>query len=98
MYRKYRIKDMLCGLKGYRLKSFPIIDKKSKVHSIGTRFAVYGVQSGVKFTTMSIKVNDRSDSSRFGGNILANIKILKALLWIMMGEFKKLGHSKEKNK
>ena len=75
----FNVKDPLCGLKGYNAKAAKDIIKKLDSDSCGTELAMRLIQNKQNYISIDIEINDRADSSRFGG-ILANIKIIQGIL------------------
>jgi glycosyltransferase involved in cell wall biosynthesis len=76
---RYQIKDILCGLKGYRLDAFSYPTLGFRYQSIGTRLALDGLLCGVRSTTLPITIRSRKDNPRFGSSLRANFRISKAL-------------------
>jgi len=74
------INDPLCGMKGFRLEKIPLSLRFNTYRSIGTELTIRLVRSGHKFSQVKVPIRARNDSSRFGGGILANLKILKSLV------------------
>lgn len=78
--RLWGIRDPLCGLKGYRREVLNWYGRFDTYRSIGTELALTAAASGIRIDQMPIKVNPRFGSSRFGGKIKANIRILRAII------------------
>jgi glycosyltransferase involved in cell wall biosynthesis len=83
-YWLWRIKDPLCGMKGYRVSkiSFPI--ECTSYDSIGTKLAIQLASTGHKVSQLPIIVSARKDKSRFGDGFTVNIKIIKALIYTIL--------------
>ena len=76
---KWGIKDPLCGLKGYNVEVYRRFGYFSTYDSIGTELCISSYKSGFKIFQTPIKIYERSDNSRIGNKVYANIKILYAL-------------------
>lgn len=76
----YKIKDPLCGLKGYNVLKF----KKKKLFSFfktfGTEMILYAANNSFKIKTFRISVKKRQDQSRLGNNLRSNFFILNSLI------------------
>jgi len=88
---RYRIRDILCGLKGYRLAALPVLTNGFKYQSIGTRLALDGLRRGVRSKALSITICARQDQPRFGSRVRANLKIFKALTCTIIHDLASLG-------
>ena len=82
IYGRFRfgIRDPLCGMKLYKLdvaKSFLPFDSLSLV---GMEMSFRMIDSGCKYSEVSIHVNKRHDSSRYGSSFYGEIKIARALM------------------
>ena len=77
------IPDPLSGMKAYNLKNINK-DNMNIPNYAGARIAIKIKQDGGLHSFINIVVADREDSSRYGGSILANIKILKALITLLL--------------
>ncbi|MGD9850226.1 MAG: glycosyltransferase family 2 protein [Nitrospirales bacterium] len=78
-YARYRygVRDILCGLKAYRLACFEGLPRFSMNCSIGTAVALVGLRMGLHWVEVDVPVRHRIDTSRFGSGFRANWKILK---------------------
>ncbi|MDR7152333.1 glycosyltransferase involved in cell wall biosynthesis [Hydrogenophaga palleronii] len=81
---RYGVLDPLCGLKGYRRDLYESIGHFDSYKSIGTELMLRAVASGVGYKQVRFQVRDRADAPRFGRSLVANAKILRALIiWIL---------------
>jgi glycosyltransferase involved in cell wall biosynthesis len=78
---KWKIRDPLCGMKGYRLELFRELGHFDSYDSIGTELAIYAAKRGKKIVQIPIVTRDRLDQARFGRRFSANKRILHAL-WV----------------
>jgi glycosyltransferase involved in cell wall biosynthesis len=79
--KKFKIKDIYCGMKGYnfnRLDKFKTFDRFG---SIGTDLATRIMNNKkFKFKEISIKIKKRKDEPRIGNIFFANLRIYKSFL------------------
>jgi glycosyltransferase involved in cell wall biosynthesis len=78
---RWRIRDPLCGMKGYRLELYRELGHFDSYGSIGTELAIYAASKGKNVVQIPIKTRDRLDQARFGRRFSANKRILRAL-WV----------------
>ncbi|PCH56234.1 MAG: hypothetical protein COC15_03455 [Legionellales bacterium] len=76
----YKVKDPLCGMKGYNMSLYKKIGHFDSYNSIGTELALTSVKNGCLFKEILVQLNDRQDTSRFGNIILGNLRIFRAML------------------
>lgn len=81
---RYGVNDILCGMKGYSLKTTRLSPKFDNLNSIGTELAMLGLKKHVKFATIPVHTNDRQDQPRLGNTVMANIKIFSALFRVII--------------
>jgi glycosyltransferase involved in cell wall biosynthesis len=81
VYTKFRfgIRDILCGLKGYRLSLYQKHGTFDTSQMIGTELTLASISRGANWTTFPVPVAPRQDAPRFGSTIRANMKIFKAM-------------------
>ena len=78
VYKKFRLKDIFCGLKGYRVDE--IKADFTLAGSVGTLLAINFLKNRKNFATIAIEVKTRDGESRFGRNDLkTNYRLLKVL-------------------
>ena len=81
IYLNYGIKDIFCGLKGYRVSSLG--GDIQLQQSVGTRLALNLLKNKKNVTTIPVQIVPRKNISRFGTNdVRTNIKILKVLKYV----------------
>ena len=79
------IKDPLCGMKGYSLELIKITSFPYQYDSVGTSVALMLLgRPDAPFDQKHINIRSRNDSSRFGGSLKGNVKILQALFFGML--------------
>jgi glycosyltransferase involved in cell wall biosynthesis len=83
-YRLWRIRDPLCGMKGYRVSKISFSIDCTSYNSIGTKLAIRLASSGNKVSQLPIIVSARKDKSRFGDGFMVNVKIIKALIYSIL--------------
>lgn len=80
-FRKWGIRDPLCGIKGYRIEAYRELGCFDSYGSVGTQLAIHAARNGKKIAQILVVTRDRADASRFGWRFSANKKILRAL-WL----------------
>ena len=81
----WKVKDPLCGMKGYRLSLIKDHGPINTFDSYGTEFAMRLVKKDIKFSEVHVITNKRLDDSRIGGTFFTNIKIIQILLTLLFG-------------
>ena len=78
---RYRIPDLLCGVKGYHSDLIDLIEKEQFLGSIGTGIALAGLREGALFECVPVEIRQRASESRsrFGSGLGPNFRILRAL-------------------
>ena len=84
---RYGVADILCGLKGYQMDLYRRLGHFSKYESIGTELAIFGLRNCAFVKVISIDISDRIDNPRFATNLVANIKIFRALIYTATKDF-----------
>ena len=80
-YKKFKIKDILSGLKAYRLELLDLDNKIYSTNSTGIRFSLNLLKNkNYKFYQFKIFVRKRNGKSTFGGMIKGNYTLLKSLI------------------
>ncbi len=79
-YAKYRIKDPLCGMKGYQIKVYNRLGHFDSYRSIGTELMLYAARNKFSIIQIPFIVGERQDAPRFGSLVKANAKILRAMV------------------
>jgi len=80
-FRRWGIKDPLCGMKAYHIDIFNQLGAFDSYRSIGTELAIFAANQNIKIAQQHIKTSDRKDNPRFGSRIFVNMIILRSL-WI----------------
>jgi glycosyltransferase involved in cell wall biosynthesis len=83
---RYGVRDILCGLKGYRISLYHQRGHFDSYSSIGTELALSALSSGARVVVVDVPVHERQDQPRFGQGLKANYHILKAM-WRGMTTF-----------
>lgn len=73
------IRDPLCGMKGYRVSVYRELGHFDQVSSIGTELLVFSAKAKKRISQVRIPTRKRTDASRIGPSLRANLKILRAL-------------------
>lgn len=74
------IRDPLCGMKGYRLDLLRAEGILGSYSSIGTEFCIRAARSGCVIYQVPVPTLSRKGASRFGGGLIPNLRIIKALV------------------
>jgi glycosyltransferase involved in cell wall biosynthesis len=82
--RAYGIRDPLCGMKGYAMRAYRELGHFDSYRSIGTELALFVVRQRHPVTQISVTISPRDGSSRVGGQIRANSRILRSLAIAMI--------------
>lgn len=85
---RFGIKDLLCGLKGYKISLFIDYKNFDNFNLIGTELSLYALKNKYKFKTIEIPISKREDKPRFGSQLLSNYKIIKALILFIFLDLK----------
>ena len=80
---KWGIRDPLCGMKAYRLEVYKELGYFDSYESIGTELMLYAAKCGKNIMQVSVNIDQRKDSPRFGNRFSTNRRILRAL-WLGM--------------
>ena len=75
----WNISDPLCGMKGYRLDLLRAEGRFDTYSSIGTEFCIRAARSGCVIHQIQVPTLPRKGSSRFGGGLLPNLRIIRAI-------------------
>ena len=78
------IDDPLCGFKAYDVEVYRAIGHFDTLSSIGTQLLFSAKRKGYRLAQADIGLKTRGDIPRFGGRIVANYRILKALARILV--------------
>jgi glycosyltransferase involved in cell wall biosynthesis len=78
------IEDPLCGFKAYDVRVYRAIGHFDTVSSVGTQLLFSAKRKGYRLVQVDIGLKTRGDIPRFGGRIVANYRILKALARILV--------------
>lgn len=80
-WRKFGVKDIFCGLKGYKMDQ--ISSEFSLSGSVGAGLAIALLHENKQISTVSVTVKPRDGESRFGRNdIKTNLQILRVLKYV----------------
>jgi glycosyltransferase involved in cell wall biosynthesis len=75
---RFAVPDMLCGLKGFRMRSYAAHRAATETASVNTALALTLLRGKATHGTVPVAVSPRVGHSRFG-NWRGNLKILRAL-------------------
>lgn len=76
---RYGIKDILCGLKGYRISLYHRHGAFDTCAMIGTELTLASISRGARWAAFDVAIAPRLDTARFGSTYRANKKILRAM-------------------
>lgn len=81
LYASYRlgISDPLCGFKAYRAEVYRDVGHFDEHKTIGTQLTFEAQKIGYTIEEVDVSIAERVDSSRFGQQLEANVKILSGL-------------------
>lgn len=77
---RFQIDDPLCGMKAYRMAVHKACGHFDSYLSIGTEMAIFAATNNYQLRQIPFTVREREGQSRFGWVILANYKILRAMI------------------
>lgn len=78
---RWRIRDPLCGMKGYRMEIYRQLGHFDSYRSIGTELAIFASTSGKQIEEILVQTRKRyAGQSRFGHLLRSEFKIARALL------------------
>jgi hypothetical protein len=77
------VEDPLCGFKAYDVKVYKAIGHFDTISSIGTQLIFSAKRKGFRLVQVDIGLKTRGDIPRFGGRIVANYRILRALARVL---------------
>lgn len=80
---RFGINDSLCGMKAYDVMLFKEFNGFETFNSIGTELLFNSLRAGKRCLPIPMKILDRKDKPRFGNRIIANLIILKAMLYLI---------------
>ena len=82
VYTKVRwgLQDPLCGLKAYRMEIYGELGHFDSYSSIGTELLLYGARQKKRIEQIPVQTHNRDDASRFGGRLMGNLRIFRAIL------------------
>jgi glycosyltransferase involved in cell wall biosynthesis len=77
---RWRIRDPLCGMKGYRMHVYRELGHFDSYGSVGTELAIYAAFRGHAIAEVPVRTRERVGVPRFGRRLMGNWRILRALL------------------
>jgi len=77
---RFGLNDPLCGMKAYRATLYQELGYFDSYGSIGTELMIFAAKSGHKFEQIAFDVLGRNGEPRFGRILLANYKIIRAMM------------------
>ena len=75
---RFGVRDILCGMKGYRLSECRGAGGFSFGDSVGTGLAIDALRRKVRFAEVPVSGTPRADAPRFDRSLRANLRILAA--------------------
>jgi glycosyltransferase involved in cell wall biosynthesis len=89
---RFGVDDILCGLKGYKMKLYEVHGRFDGVNSIGTELALASLRRGVVFQQIQVPTFARVEGdTRFGGLIRGNGRIFRAFFQAILEDFRNIG-------
>lgn len=79
----WKVKDPLCGMKGYRLSLLKDYLPIKTFNSYGTELSIRLLRKDIKFSQVFVKTNKRVDNARIGGVFFTNLKIIQILFVLL---------------
>ena len=79
----WKIKDPLCGMKGYDLRKFNKFKNHKMQELIGTQYLMIALRGNFDISQLEINQKERKDMPRLGPSLLSNILIFSALLKVI---------------
>lgn len=81
---RYGVPDIVCGLKGYRIRLFQQHGCFDNYRSIGTQLALWALRRGESVRLVEVQVSRRTDTPRLGAFLKGNYLILRALFGALL--------------
>ena len=78
--RYMNIQDPLCGMKAYKLSVYKGLGYFDSYCSIGTELMLYGYFNNYEISEININIGSRDGKSKMGNSIIANYKIIRAMI------------------
>jgi glycosyltransferase involved in cell wall biosynthesis len=78
---RFKIKDPLCGMKGYSIGIYLDLGHFDSYSSIGTELAFFALKNKCRYQEIPISINAREDKPRFHSTFRANVKIFRSLIY-----------------
>ncbi len=76
----WKIRDPLCGMKGYTTQLYKELGHFDSYDSIGTELAIYAARRGKRIAQIPVKTRPRLDAPRFGNKFRSNVRIMRSLV------------------
>ena len=77
---RYKIKDPLCGMKGYKLDIYNEQGYFDSYESIGTELLFFNCKNKKKIAQIMINQYKRNGKSKLGPDVKINLKILRSIM------------------
>jgi glycosyltransferase involved in cell wall biosynthesis len=81
---RFGIKDILCGMKGYKMSLYRENGGFDHINSIGSELAMVSIKTKCAFIQVPVPIHHRTGNPRFGTLLKSNIRIMKALLRVII--------------
>lgn len=77
----WNIQDPFCGMKAYKTEVYKALGHFDSYGSIGTELSLFAVKMGFNVAEVPIMIKRRQGQSRLGSSLIANGKIIRAILF-----------------
>jgi glycosyltransferase involved in cell wall biosynthesis len=90
---RFGVRDILCGMKAYRMEVYQAHRDVVGTASIGTALALAGLRDELSFATVDVPIRPRHGPGRFGRGLRANGRILRALIQAVRADLRQIRRS-----
>lgn len=85
---RFGVRDLLCGMKAYRINSYQSFGTFEGNLSMGTKMALIALRNRYPFRVVDVGVALRDDKARIGNPLGANLRIFRALFIALLDDLK----------
>jgi glycosyltransferase involved in cell wall biosynthesis len=80
----WKIRDPLCGIKGFSIEAVAGVNERYPFDSIGSKYTIDPIRRGLKFVEVAVETRMRLGQARIGPNFTVNLKILSVILKVLL--------------